>query len=167
MDDPLVRNAETLVSAAQIQAVGSFDPLCRRYKILRDVEHDQWDFVVTIAGVFIASRRLAELRLGRAREEALMARVINRLTKWAPEDGVVALADCKRLFDHEYARLAKRDHDPQFVVSDALGIWATWHIIGHEPASDAEAALARDLGAAVTMAFYHWWREQDPDDQLT
>jgi hypothetical protein len=166
MDDPLVRNAETLVSAAQIQAVGSYDPLCRRYAILRDVEHDQWDFIVTIAGVFMGIRRLGELRLEPARERALVARVTQRLTKWAPDDGVVALEDCKRLFQHEYERLARRGHDVQFVVSDAIGIWATWHIFGHEPTAEAEAALARDLGAAVTLAFYHWWREHDPDDPL-
>ena len=157
MNDPLARQADTLVSAAQIQAVGALGPLLRRYDFLHKIDTDNWDFVVTIAGVFMAAKRLGELRLDRNREQALMHTITQRLSKWAP-DGVVALEDCKRLFEHEYDRLAASDHDPQYVASDAVGTWAIWHVIGRHPSTDRDAALTREVGVAVTLAFFDWWR---------
>jgi hypothetical protein len=158
MADPLARKADTLVSAALIQSVAMFAPLHHRYEIVKTVDHDHWDFVLTIAGVFIATARLEQLDLGRNREHALLGIVVRRLAEWAP-DGPAAFDDCKRMYENEYDRLAARGHDPQFVASDALGIWAMWSVLGRQPANDAEAALTREVGSAVTHAFVNWWSE--------
>jgi hypothetical protein len=158
MPDPLTKQADTLVSAAHIQAVGSYTPLVDRFRVLRTANIDSWDFIITIACIFVASKRLADLQLGAKRTDELMAIVAKHLTRWAP-DGVVALEDCKRLFNAEYDRLSLMGHDAQYVASDAIGMWAVWNVFGHQPATDEEAALTRAVGLSVTQAFFGWWRE--------
>jgi hypothetical protein len=158
MPDSLTKQADTLVSAAHIQAVGSYTPLADRFRILRTANVDSWDFIVTIACIFVAAKRLGDLNIAPERRESLRASIARHLTRWAP-DGVVALEDCKRLFDAEYDRLTSLGHDPRYVASDAIGMWAVWNIFGHQPATDEEAALTRALGVSMTKAFYDWWRE--------
>jgi len=158
MSDPLTKKADTLVSAAHIQAVGSYTPLVDRFRILRTANIDSWDFIVTIACIFVAAKRLNDLQLGSKRTDALMAIVTNHLTRWAP-DGVAALEDCKRLFNAEYDRLSLLGHDPHYIASDAIGMWAIWNIFGHQPSTDEEAALTRAVGVSVTQAFFGWWKE--------
>lgn len=66
-DDPLTEHAKGLVQAAHINAVGTFTPLLGRFPSLRKVDTEQWDFVLTVAGVFLAASRLNNLKLGDAR----------------------------------------------------------------------------------------------------
>ena len=54
--DPLLERAGTLVQAAHINAVGMFTPLLERFPSLQRVDTEQWDFVLTVAGVFMAKR---------------------------------------------------------------------------------------------------------------
>jgi hypothetical protein len=62
MDDPLIKQAQTLVQAANVNATTAFIPLLDRFPILRGVDIKHWDFVLTIAGVFVAVTRLSNLR---------------------------------------------------------------------------------------------------------
>lgn len=158
MPDPLARQADTLVSAAQIHAVGAFSSTAGRFKALQHLDADHWDFIVTIAGVFVAAKRLTDLRLEGKRGEALLKIVARRLSEWAP-DGLVALEDCKRLYEHEFDRLTARGHDPEYVACDAVGIWTVWNLLGREPKTEGEAALCRAIGISLTTAFVGWWRE--------
>jgi hypothetical protein len=54
-DDQLRRKAERLVSSARVNATSLFAPTIDQHALLRNVKTEQWDFVVTIAGVFIAN----------------------------------------------------------------------------------------------------------------
>jgi hypothetical protein len=56
-------NAERLVKAANIYAISTYTPMGDQFPFLRKVKSDQWDFVVTIAGVFIAAVRLGNLKI--------------------------------------------------------------------------------------------------------
>jgi hypothetical protein len=157
--DPLFKQADTLISAAQIQAVGSFTPSLARFPILGRVNPQRWDFFMTIAGVFMANTRLNNLRLDERREDALMEVVAARLAEW-DRDGDQAFEDCKQLFEEEFDRLQNDGHDPRFIASDAVGIWIVLNILGHDPGTDEEAALVRGVGALATSSFFSWWDEQ-------
>lgn len=54
--DPLLERAGNLVQAAQVSAVGMFTPLLDSFPILRQVDIQHWDFILTVVGVFVASR---------------------------------------------------------------------------------------------------------------
>jgi hypothetical protein len=51
--DPLTKQAETLVQAANTKAITAFVALLDKFPLLKSVDTKQWDFVLTIAGVFI------------------------------------------------------------------------------------------------------------------
>jgi hypothetical protein len=154
--DPLLDRAANLVQAAQVNAVVMFTPLLDRFPILREVDTEHWDFILAVAGVFMAATRLNNLRLEDAREEKLMAVVAERLSEWKP-DGIRAFEDCKGLFEKEFDRLNAAGHDPRFVASDAVGKWIVWNVLGRPPATDEECMLVRSAGALVTHAFFDWW----------
>jgi len=154
--DPLLERAENLVQAAQINAVGMFTPLVDRFPILREVDIEHSDFILTVASVFMAATRLDNLRLDDARDEKLMEVVAERLDQWKP-DGIRGFEDCKGLFESEFDRLTKAGHEPRFVASDAVGKWIVWNILGRPPQTDEECMLVRATGGMVTHAFFDWW----------
>lgn len=154
--DTLLDRAATLVQAAQVNAVGMFTPLLDDFPILRQVETEHWDFVLTVAGVFMAATRLNNLRLGDAREEKLMEVVAEHLDEWKP-DGMRGFEDCKGLFEKECDRLNAAGHEPRFVASDAVGKWIVWNVLGRPPETEEERTLVRSTGALATHAFFDWW----------
>ena len=154
--DPLLDRAADLVQAAQINAVGKFTPLLERFPILRQADTEHWDFILTVAGVFMAASRLNNLRLGETREEKLMEVVAERLNRWNP-DGIRGFEDCKGLFEREFDRLVAAGHDTQFVTSDAVGKWIVWNVLGRPPQTDEECMLVRRTGTMATHAFFDWW----------
>ena len=156
----LIKQAETLVSAANILAVSSFVPTLDRFPILSKVDPKHWDFIVSVAGVFIAASRLNNLRLKSDQEDLLMEIVAKKLNEWDP-DGIRALEDCKSLFEIEYDRLkasSEYQKDNRFLSSDALGIWIVWNLFARQPQSDKEVNLVRIIGSSVTHAFFDWWQ---------
>jgi hypothetical protein len=155
--DPLQRQAETLVPAAAINATGMFVPLLDKFPFLRKADVEHWDFIVTVAGVFIAASRLSNMRVGEAREQKLMEAVAEYLTKWN-QDGIRAFEDCKSLYETEYDRLAAAGHEARFLASDAVGKWIVWNVLGRAPQSEDECMLVRTTGALVTHAFFDWWK---------
>jgi hypothetical protein len=155
-DGPFDRRARTLVNSAQIQVTASYLPLVERFPLLQAAPPEQWDFFVTVAGVFIAATRLNNLGLSEPRKNHLMDKVASDLNEWNG-DGIRAFEDCKALFDREYDRLTEVGHDAQFVAADALGIWIVWNLIGRRPTSEEEIGLVRAIGATTTHAFFGWW----------
>ena len=62
-EDPLLRQADTLVQVAEKYAIGTFTPLLKKFSFLREVDKNHWDFMLTIAPV---PSRLATFRFGPA-----------------------------------------------------------------------------------------------------
>jgi hypothetical protein len=62
-NDPLRGKAARLVSSAKANAVTIFLPMLDQHPLLRKVNPEQWDFLLTIAGVFMAATRLQNLQL--------------------------------------------------------------------------------------------------------
>lgn len=159
--DTLIERAEKTVSAANIFAVSSFVPTLDRFPILSKVDPKQWDFIVSVAGIFIAASRLNDLRLDSKREEIVMDIMAKKLNEWDP-DGIKAFEDCKHLFEMEYDRLAvslEYQQDKRFLSADALGIWIVWNLFKRQAQSDEEVNLVRVIGTSVTSAFFDWWRQ--------
>ena len=155
-EDPLLKRAEDLVPFADVEAVGMFTQMLERFPILGQVNTEQWDFVLTVAGVFMATSRLNNLHLGDAREKKLMEVIAQHLIQWKP-DGIRAFEDCKGLFEREFDRLTALGHEKRFVASDAVGLWIAWNILGRPPKTDEECMLVRTTGAMTTHVFFGWW----------
>jgi hypothetical protein len=98
-EDPLLRQADTLVQVAEINAIGMFTPLLKKFSFLREVDEKHWDFILTIAGVFVAVTRLGNLCLGENRERKLMGKVGAKLTQWDPTNGRRCFEDCASFFE--------------------------------------------------------------------
>lgn len=156
--DPLLERAETLVQAAQANAVTMFTPLLDRFPILKQVDAEHFDFILTVASVFMAATRLNNLRLDDARQETLMELVTSRLEQWKP-DGIRGFEDCKELFESEFDQLTRAGHEPDFVASDAVGKWIVWNIFGQPPQTNEDCMIVRTTGGMVTHAFFDWWDE--------
>ena len=163
--------AAFLLGAAQINAVAAVGTLVKRFPIMAPsgddggsvLDDENWDFVLTVAGVLIALRRLENLQAAmgkRALEDYLIEKIYSLLSRdmneWKP-DGIEAFADCKRLWESEVDRLEAAGQGPEFLASDALGAWIVLNGLKHEPETDEEFQLVRATGLMITNAFYDWW----------
>ena len=154
--DPLLKRAEVLVSFAEANSIGMFTKQLEQFPILRQVNTEQWDFVLTVAYVFMVAYRLTDLHLGDAREEKLMEVVTEHLRQWKP-DGIHGFEDCKGLFYRECDRLAAAGHEKRFVASDAVGLWIVLNLLGRQPKTDEKLMLIRVTGALATYHFFDYW----------
>jgi hypothetical protein len=157
MDDPLTKQAETLVGAANANAISAFIPLLNRFPFLESVDTKQWDFVLTIAGVFIAVTRLSNLKLGEHREEELLMKVSAALDQWDAANGIGGFEHCKSVYEMNFDALTKSGYERRFITSDAIGLWIYWMLFGVEGGSEKEKELIRVVGGGVTHAFFDWW----------
>ncbi|MFQ5705725.1 MAG: hypothetical protein ACE5HT_17135 [Gemmatimonadales bacterium] len=124
-EDYLDCQAKTLVSAAQVYSVGSYTQFAEQYPIIYNVSTDDWDFFLTVGGVFIAASALNQMHLSDPVEERVMESVARELHDW-DANGISAFEDCKQLFESTYDTLASLDeyrHDQRFLGADAVGLW--------------------------------------------
>lgn len=157
--DPLVKSAEDLIKAANVLGITSYTRLAIELPIVNKVNTEQWDWVFTVASVFIATTRLHSLKLEGPREDKILEIISQNLASWKP-DGLAGFDDCKMFFDRTYDALAGRNEykaDNQFLASDALGSWMAWNLLGHASESEDERKLVRIAGAFVVHSFFDWW----------
>ena len=152
----LHEKANMLVKDAKTNSVTMYMPFLNKFSVLREVDVEHWDFILTVAGVFIAANRLNNLRLGNRREEKLMEIIAEDLDKW-DSDGIPAFEHCKKFFASECERLAAAGYDPQFLTIDVIGAWITLNLLGRPPRIDEEYKLIRPVGLMVTQAFFSYW----------
>jgi hypothetical protein len=155
--DTLRERAERLVPSANIHAASLFVPMLDQFPLLRDVKPDQWDFIVTIASVFIAATRPRNVKKEDTSEEKLMEIVALGLADWDQKNGVRGFEDCKAMYERTFDRLTNAHADPRFIASDALGWWIVWNLLGREPKGEEEVRLVRTIGEATVQAFFSWW----------
>jgi hypothetical protein len=158
--DPLLRQADTLVQAAETYAIGTFTPLLKKFSFLREVDKNHWDFILTIAGVFFAVTRLGNLRLDENRQRKLMGKVGVKLTQWNPTNARRGFEDCASFYEKTFDALTSAGGEPRFVASDALGSWVVWNVLGRPPHSEEERGLVRTVGGMITHTFSNWWEEK-------
>lgn len=154
------KQAKTLVKASSLIAVSSYTKTLSHFPILSKVDSEQWDFFVTIAGVFIGASRLSNLQLDGVCEDSLMNIVAIELCDLS-SDGIRAFEDCKTLFEEKYDQLAASpvyQTNKQFLSADALGFWIVWNLFGHQPQDNEEIKLIRFIGTLITHSFFDWWK---------
>jgi len=150
-----MERADALVHMANVAAIGMFMTLLRRFPVMRETDVKHFDFIVTIAGVFIAVTRLRNLRLGEIRERKLMDKVSERLTEWNPEHGIRAFEHCKSFYDRTADGLANTGHYPKFVASDAIGAWVVWDVLNRAPETEEERSLVRAIGVTIVHGIFN------------
>src|SRR5262245_39588905 len=160
LGDPLLRQANTLVQAAETYAIETFTPLLKKFSFLREVDKNRWDFTVTIAGVFIAVTQLTHLGLGENRQRKLMKTVGAKLIQWNPANGRRGFENCAAFYEKAFNELISASDDPQFVGSDALGSWVVWSALGRPAQSEEEHQLVRTVGGMIIPTFINWWEKK-------
>jgi len=158
--DPLVRQADTLVQVAEKYATATFTSLLKKFSFLREVDKKHWDFILTIASVFIAVTRLGHLGLGENRQRKLMAKVGAKLTQWDPTNGRRGFEDCASFYERAFNALTSTGDESRFVASDALGSWVVWNVLGRPPQSEEEYRLVRTVGGMIIHTFINWWEKK-------
>lgn len=157
--DPLVKSAQDLIKAANVIGITSYTQFAIELPIVNKINTEQWDWVFTVATVFIAVNRLHSLNLENSTEDKLLKIISQNLASWKP-DALAGYDDCKTFFDRTYDALAKSSEyksDDQFLASDALGSWMAWNLLGHASESEDERKLVRMAGAFVVHSFFDWW----------
>jgi hypothetical protein len=153
-NDPLRGKAELLVSSAGVNAVTMFVPMVDQHPLLKKVNLEQWDFVLTIAGVFMGATRLQNLQLRDDRQRELMEVVSHSLTDWSPKNGIRGFEDCKKMFERNFDALTSIQHEPRFIASDAIGMWIVWNLLQRPPEAEEERRLVRAIGVSVVHNFF-------------
>jgi hypothetical protein len=136
-----------------------FVPMLDHHPLLKKVNLEQWDFVLTIAGVFTAATRLQKLKLRDDRKQELMDVVAYDLAHWSPKNGIRGFEDCKTMFERNFDALTSIQHEPRFIASDAIGMWIVWNLLQRPPEAEEERKLVRAVGVSVVHAFFSWWSE--------
>jgi len=112
--DPLDSDADLLVGAVNTLAISMFPKFVDEFAFIPNDERGQqcWDFVVTIAGVFIALIRLRTLNLNEKRRLKLEKKVAACLVRLYPEIARPAFEKCKSFFDKTYYDLLNTGYEP-------------------------------------------------------
>jgi hypothetical protein len=130
-----------------------------QHPLLKKVNPEQWNFLLTIAGVFMAATRLQDLQLGDDRKQALMDVVARDLADLSPKNGIRCFEDCKAMFEGNFHTLTSIQHEPRFIASDAIGMWIVWNLLQRPPDAEEERKLARAAGVLVVHNFFSWWSD--------
>ena len=158
LGDPLLKQADTLVHVAEINANSAFTPLLKKFSFLREVDAKHWDFILTIAGVFVAVDQLVNLGLSENRQRKLMGKVGAKLIQRHPSNGRHGFEDCAAFYERSLNAFASEGDDPQFVASDPVGFWVVWNVLGRPPESEEERRLVRTIGGMIHYTFLNWWK---------
>ena len=156
MEQVLEVPAQRLVATCSFYAVPLITTLSVKFPVLDNVDREHWDFIVTVAGVFIATSRLEQLGLTDKQKTSLLEIIVNDLQEWK-SDGLRAIDNCKTLFEREFDELTARGHEERYTGSDALGMWIIVNVLGHGPQNKEEVRLLRTVGAMVTATFFDYW----------
>jgi hypothetical protein len=89
-----------------------------------------------------------------------MKLVAEDMDQWKP-DGIDGFEDCKRLFESEFDRLETTGQAPDFLASDALGMWIVLNVLKRQSQTDEEFQLVRVTGLSAINAFYDWWEKSE------
>jgi len=159
--DPLTRQADALFPMAQVVAQASLD-LKDKCVGLEVADDTWWRFFVTVAVVFVAATRLKNLKVGRRREERLVAIVAAQVEQWNPRV-LGAFEDCKAFFDRTvdaYSAALEGD-ERRFATSDTIGAWVVWNVLDRPAETGDEWLLVRTIGSVATTAGYRAWDSRE------
>jgi hypothetical protein len=157
--DPLEQEAASLVREANTLAISTFLEFIDEFPFIPQDERSEkyWDFVVTIAGVFLALTRLRTLNLNEKRRLKLEKKVAESLVQRYPRSARPAFERCKSFFDKTYYDLLDAGYEPQLVAADTIGGWVVREVLSHPAKSEEEFKLVRLVGTTIVQSFFNWW----------
>jgi hypothetical protein len=154
----LIKNAEDLPLIANTLVVDLYTDLLKDYPIIEEIKPDHWDFVLTIAGSFVAVSLLDYEKTSEYVNNAIFD-VVNKAGIKIYPDFVEVLEDCRSFVNNTYDSLAtSQQYDSKFLFLDSLGIWIVWNLFGHEPSNNYESNLIRILGGFIVHSFVSYWK---------
>ena len=145
--DPLQGRAESLVGTASTLAKSLFSRLAVYYTDLFQVSEEDWNFLVTVAGLYVASLRLYD-EISGDRFADLYEIVGKDLSPGVPQ----AMANCG-----DFVTQRAGAESDQFTFETVLGYWVLWNALPYRPDKN-QAELAFFIGHSVTDAFASWWQ---------
>jgi len=158
--DKLIENGKRLPSAARIEAVGSYTQFLDKYPIIAKIKPEHWDFILTIAGIFVAVSQLNHENIPEQDKDAILDTVTNAGIEIYP-NSIEACEDCRNFVDRTYGGLVKEKEykdNPKFLFSDSVGSWVAWNLFGHASSNEDERSLIRILGGFLVHSFTSWWK---------
>lgn len=158
--DLLTDAAQNLCNVARLVAVESFSGVSHQGSLFENVKPDEWDFFVTIGGVFIASAHMHFLDIPDDEKNRLSNIIFQNLAEWN-QSSTMAYADCKEFYEDYYERLSKLEEVNKkgaiYIASNALGLWVVWNLLDHRPTKADELKLANDIGSYIISSFSDYW----------
>ncbi|PIV38861.1 MAG: hypothetical protein COS29_05700 [Candidatus Omnitrophica bacterium CG02_land_8_20_14_3_00__42_8] len=158
--DKLIENGEKLPSAAKVLAVSSYKQFINKYPIIEKIKPEHWDFVLTIAGIFVAVSQLNHENIPEQDKNAILDTVTSAAIEIYP-NSIEACEDCRNFVDRTYNELAREKEykdNSKFLFSDSLGSWMVWNLFGHASSNEDERNLIRILGGFLAHSFISWWK---------
>ena len=157
----LIERAKRLPISAKIFAISFNTKVIDDFPLVRTVKSDRWDFIITVAGIFVATSQLNHEPLDDDVKNVIREAASHAAAQWNPK-AVEAIEDCTQFVNRTYDRLqSSREYsgETQFLFSDSLGFWVVSNLLDQGPESDAEGQLVRSLGATLVHTFMNWWKD--------
>lgn len=143
----MLKQADTLVHVAEINANSAFTPLLKKFSFLRESRCKTLGFHPDDCG-----------RVRENRQRKLMGKVGAKLIQRHPSNGRHGFEDCAAFYERSLNAFASEDDDPRFVASDPLGFWVVWNVLGRPLESEEERRLVRTIGGMIHYTFLNWWK---------
>jgi hypothetical protein len=156
--DPLMRRAQQVVQSAALNAVATFAALAKQFPMLLDADTGHWDYIHTVAAALVALVRLGEQRLGKPRQQKLVAVIQSELVRRFGEEATAAVEDCGSNLKRYSRLLADKGQRSEYMIYDAVGFWIVWNLIGRWPERDEELKLVRATGTLTGQPWSTWWQ---------
>lgn len=146
--DPLAARAMRLIDASHIVASSSLTKALERFPDLGRFDTSRWDFLVTVAGVHLATKQLRARAKSPDRFAALLAIVESELGAWNG-DALRALTDCGA-----FVRRTREAATP--TDAEGAALWVLSTLYGRE-LTTGEAEPARAIGHLLHHSLKDWW----------
>ncbi len=150
-----------LLPGAQIAGISAYKALLDKFPAFNSVSMKDWDFFFLIAAVFVATMGLDKPKIGSRQKSELSAIYGRALDQWSTEWNR-AFKDCGEFF-WRTAEALQQSNDPEYIrspkyrVSDPVGMWLVWNLLGRPPETAGERKLARAVGLLASEEFINWW----------
>jgi len=161
--DSLLAKASESAQAASLLAVGLLRDLGKQSPSVRDIPLEQWDRILTTAGVFVIIAHLDAVPLGEQRRARLVAAIMDDFHK-LQADASSLLQDCASMVDETLDNLADEEEyqgNTRLALADAIGYWAAKNLFAGGLGSPDGQRLARPLGGTLLQTFHAWWSEDE------
>jgi len=152
-----IESGTILPGASKASAISLYTVMLNRFPSVSHIAPEKWDFVLTIAGIFVAISQLNYENVSHIQKEEVLDEVTRASIGLYP-DAVEACEDCRQFVDCTHDGLKEAKVEAQYLFSDSLGAWVVWNLFGEAPASQEQRELAKALGAMIVHSFVSWWK---------